>query len=313
MTQPGRGAEQRASVTVEGRTLTVSNLDKPLYPSDGTTKAEVMQYYLAVAPVLLPQLAHRPLTRIRWPNGTGASSFFEKNLPAGAPDWVRRVTLPVPGSTKSRETITYPLIDDAAGLAWLANLGSLELHVPQWRVDAAGDALPPDRMVVDLDPGPGAGLAECARVAVLVRDLLAGVDVTATVPVTSGSKGMQVYAAMPGTESAERVRDAARALAESLAIGHPDLVVSKMTKALRPGKVLLDWSQNTAAKTTICPYSLRGKAKIPLVAAPRSWAEIEAAAGSDARTGMTLRQLGPDEVVRRVADDGDPMAALESR
>lgn len=310
MTPPQTG-EERTGVTVDGRTLTVSNLHKPLYPGDGTTKAEVMQYYLAVAPVLLPQLADRPLTRIRWPNGTGANSFFEKNLPAGAPDWVRRVTLPVPGSTKSRETITYPLIENRAGLAWLANLAALELHVPQWRVDPDGVTLPPDRMVVDLDPGPGAGLTECARVALLVRELLAGVGVSVTVPVTSGSKGMQVYAAMPGTEPAERVRDAARALAESLAIGHPELVVSKMTKALRPGKVLLDWSQNTAAKTTICPYSLRGKGRVPLVAAPRSWAEVEAAAGAGGGgPDSPLRQLGPGDVLDRVAGQGDPMAGL---
>ncbi len=318
-TGPSR-RDERSTVTVDGRTLSVSNLEKPLYPDDGTTKAEVMQYYVAVASVLLPQLADRPLTRIRWPNGTGAPSFFEKSLPAGTPDWVRRVTLPVPGSTKSRETVTFPIIEDLAGLTWLANLGSLELHVPQWRVDNDGDPLPPDRMVIDLDPGPGVGLSECAKVALLVRALLDGVGVCATVPVTSGSKGMQVYAAMPGTEPAEKIRDAARALAETLAISHADLVVSRMTKSLRAGKVLLDWSQNTAAKTTICPYSLRGKGRVPLVAAPRTWAEIEAASGAGAgenggsrgaEAALPLRQLAPHEVRDVLETDGDRMAALE--
>ncbi len=307
MTPSGPAGDARSSVTLDGRTLSVSNLDKPLYPGDGTTKAEVMHYYLAVAPALLPQLADRPLTRIRWPNGTGQDSFFEKNLPSGAPDWVPRVTLPVPGSTKDRETITFPLVRDRAMLAWLANLAALELHVPQWRIDAEGTPRPPDRMVIDLDPGPGAGLAECAVVALLVNDLLAGAGVTATVPVTSGSKGMQVYAAMAGTEPADAVRDAARAVAEALAMVEPDLVVAKMTKSLRPGKVLLDWSQNTAAKTTICPYSLRGKGPVPLVAAPRSWAEVEAATTDNP---TPLQQLGPPEVIARLEADGDPMAAL---
>lgn len=303
---PGRGPDPtRSTVSMDGHTLTVSNLDKPLYPGDGTTKAEVMQYYLAVAPVLLPQLAGRPVTRVRWPHGTGDSSFFEKNLPAGAPTWLHRVTLPVPGSTKDRETITFPLVENRAALVWLANLGALELHVPQWRVDDAGQPLPPDRMVIDLDPGPGAGLGECARVAVLARALLDDAGVAATVPVTSGSKGMQVYAALPGTQDAGTVREAARALAEALAIAHPDLVVSTMTKSARRGRVLLDWSQNTAAKTTICPYSLRGKGSHPLVAAPRRWAEIEAAADGLA----SLTQLGPAEVTDRLSA-GAPMSVL---
>ncbi|WP_226346481.1 non-homologous end-joining DNA ligase [Agilicoccus flavus] len=293
-------------VSVGDRTLSVSNLDKVLYPETGTTKAEVVHYLTQVAPVLLPQLRDRVVTRVRWPHGTGGPSFFEKNVPAGAPAWVRRVTLPAPGSGRgSATTITYPFVDDVAGLVWLANLAALELHTHQWRV-LDGAPVAPDRLVVDLDPGSPAGLAECARVALLVRDTLADVAPGPCVPVTSGSKGMQLYARSPDPADPDATRTFAEALAQALASGHPDLVVARMTKNLRGGKVFLDWSQNTRAKTTICPYSLRGKHEAPYVAAPRTWDEVEAAAA-----GRTpLRQLSPAEVVDRLVD-GDPMAALD--
>lgn len=298
------------TVTVDGRTLRVSSLDKPMYPGDGTTKADVISYYLAVAPVLLPQLADRPVTRVRWPNGTGAPSFFEKNLPKGAPSWVPRVVLPVPGSTTGRETMAFPLVEDRATLVWLAQLAALELHVPQWRVDDRGRPAPPDRLVIDLDPGPGVGLDQCAHVALLVRDLLTQVGLSDSVPVTSGSKGVHVYAALPGTQDADAVRRLAHDLAHTLTLSHPDLVVSAMTKALRPGKVLLDWSQNTAAKTTICPYSLRGTADRPFVAAPRSWSELSGASAPPGDRGASLaggplRQLTASEVLERLQTGPD--------
>lgn len=301
-------ATGRAStrVSVDGRTLALSNLDKVLYPAAGTTKAEVIDYVTRISPVLLPQLTDRIVTRVRWPHGTGGTSFFEKNVPAGTPEWIRRVELDAPGSGRGGSTrIVYPFVDDVAGLVWLANLAALELHVPQWRV-VDGSPRPPDRLVVDLDPGAPAGLAECAQVALLVRETLADVAPGPCVPVTSGSKGMQVYASSPDADDPDATRTFAAALAQALAAGHPDLVVAKMTKDLRGGKVFLDWSQNTRAKTTICPYSLRGKHDSPSVAAPRRWEEIEDAAAGHAE----LRQLRPGEVLDRLADGPDPMAVL---
>ncbi len=278
------------SVSVAGRTLKVSNLDKVLYPSTGTTKGEVLTYYVTHADQILPQLEARPVTRIRWPEGVAADHFFEKNLPSGAPDWLPRVTVATPGSSRGRDTITFPLVADLAGLVYLVNLGSLELHVPQWRVDDAGRPLPPDRMVIDLDPGPGAGLEECSRVALLVRERLEAVGL-GTHPVTSGSKGMQLYADLEGTRSSDEVSTVARSLAEHLEEEHPTLVTARMTKALRPGKVFLDWSQNNGAKTTICPWSLRGRER-PQVALPRTWDEVEAAAdGGEPLTQRTLDEV----------------------
>ncbi len=290
------------SVEVDGRRLQVSNLDKVMYPATETTKGEVLHYYATLATVLLPHVKDRPVTRIRWPHGTTGPSFFEKNLPSGAPAWLRSVTVPSSGSRagdSSRDTITYPLVDDTAALTYLANLASLELHVPQWRVDADGRPLPPDRLVIDLDPGSPAGLHECALLALVVRERLAALGLTSA-PVTSGSKGMQLYARLPGDQDAEAIRDVAREIAQDLTRAQPELVVWKMTKSLRPGKVLLDWSQNTAAKTTIAPYSLRGK-DAPFVAAPRTWEEVERGAERPGR----LEHLQMDEVLRRVSRDGD--------
>ena len=162
-------ARTTQTVEVDGRRLALSNLEKVLYPATGTTKAEVVAYYTSVAPVLLPLVAQRPVTRKRWPDGVASAPFFEKNAPMGTPDWVRTVRLPVPGSTKARETIDFALIDDLAGLVWTANLAALEIHVPQWTVGPRGAVRGPDRLVVDLDPGPPAGLAECTEVAFAAR------------------------------------------------------------------------------------------------------------------------------------------------
>lgn len=291
-------------VEVEGRTLKISNLDKVLYPATSTTKGEVLAYVTAVSEVLLPHLRDRPLTRKRWPDGVEGNTFFEKNVPRGTPSWVRTVTLPVPGSTKQRETIDFPLLDDLAGVVWAANLAALELHVPQWRVGPRGGVHHPDRLVVDLDPGAPAALGECVTVALAVRDRLAA-DGLDCFPVTSGGKGLQLYAPVAGTQHADAVREYARRLAEDLERELPRLVVSRMTKVLRKGKVLLDWSQNNAVKTTICPYSPRGRER-PTVAAPRTWDELEEAAG----TPSGLRQLGFDDVVERVRELGDVVAGV---
>ncbi|MEO8556435.1 MAG: non-homologous end-joining DNA ligase [Actinomycetota bacterium] len=292
------------AVLVDGHRLQLSNLDKVMYPATETTKGEVLNYYARVAPLLLPHLAARPVTRVRWPHGTDGPSFFEKNLPPGAPSWLRSVAIPSSGSRSEgrNDVIRYPVIDNAAALTYLVNLASLELHVPQWRFDADGQPRNPDRLVIDLDPGAPAGLHECAQLALLVRDRLERVGLN-TAPVTSGSKGMQLYAALPGEQDSDTIRDVAREIAQDLTRVRPELVLWKMTKSLRPGKVLLDWSQNAAAKTTIAPYSLRGKAA-PLVAAPRAWAEIEH--GAEHRD--SLSQLDMDDVLTRMANDGDLFA-----
>jgi len=286
-------------VEVDGRTLKISNLAKVLYPESGTTKGEVLHYYAQVAPVLLPHLADRAVTRIRWPDGTAGNQFFEKNLPAGAPKWLRSVTVSSTGSRGGGDRITYPVIEDTAALTYLANLASLELHVHQWKFGADDRPVNPDRMVIDLDPGAPAGLGECCQVALLVRDKLAERGLSCA-PVTSGSKGLHLYAALPGRLDADAVRDQAQEVAQELTEERGDLVVWKMTKTLRPGKVFLDWSQNTAAKTTITPYSLRGRGR-PYVAAPRTWDEIEAGA-EDAEE---IEHLMLDEVLTRLESDGD--------
>jgi bifunctional non-homologous end joining protein LigD len=299
------GSPSEVRVEVDGRTLTISNLDKVLYPESGTTKGEVLNYYAQVAPVLLPHIADRALTRIRWPDGTAGNQFFEKNMPQGAPKWLRTVTVPSTGSRGgSGDSITFPVIEDVAGLTYLANLASLELHAHQWRVDEAGKPVNPDRMVIDLDPGSPAGLHECCQVALMVRDKLTDRGL-GSAPVTSGSKGLHLYAALPGELTADEVRDEAQGIAQELAAEHADLVVWKMTKSLRPGKVFLDWSQNTGAKTTITPYSLRGKGR-PYVAAPRTWDEVEA--GADDEEG--LDQLLLDEVLARIDEDGDTFGSV---
>jgi bifunctional non-homologous end joining protein LigD len=293
------------TVVVDGRRLQLSNLDKVLYPATETTKGEVLNYYAKMAGLLLPHLADRPVTRIRWPDGTSGPSFFEKNLPSGAPSWLHSVVLPTSGSRSQSgsDTIRYPVVRDTADLTYLVNLASLELHVPQWRFDADGRPRGPDRLVIDLDPGAPAGLRECAMLALLVRERLAKIGLKSA-PVTSGSKGMQLYAALPGEQGSDAISDIAREIAQDLTKARPELVVWKMTKSLRPGKVLLDWSQNAAAKTTIAPYSLRGK-EAPFVAAPRTWAEVER--GAD-RQG-SLRQLDLDDVLARVVKDGDAFEA----
>jgi len=296
--------KETVAVTVDGHRMQVSNLDKVMYPATETTKGEVLNYYARVAPILLPHLAERPVTRIRWPHGVAGPSFFEKNLPGGAPSWLRSVTVPSSGSRGGGDTITYPVIDSTAALTYLVNLASLELHVPQWRFDGDGQPLNPDRLVIDLDPGSPAGLHECARLALAVRERMEGLGLRCA-PVTSGSKGMQLYARLPGDQDADEIRDVARQVAQALTKEQPEQVVWKMTKALRPGKVLLDWSQNTAAKTTISPYSLRGREQ-PWVAAPRTWEEVEAGA----ERPDALRQLDFEAVLKRVERDGDIFADL---
>lgn len=292
-------------VDVEGRTLRLSNLEKVLYPRTGTTKGEVLNYYARIAPVLLPHLAHRAVTRIRWPHGVADLSFFEKNIPGGTPSWVHTVTVPTTGSRAASQedgTLTFPVVDDLATLTWLVNLAALELHVHQWTVGRNGRPRHADRLVIDLDPGEPAGLHECCQVALLVRDALAGRGLAGK-PVTSGSKGLHLYADLPRRLPSEESTALAKEVAETLQKEHPSLVTAAMTKAKRPGKVFLDWSQNSGSKTTISPYSLRGRER-PWVATPVTWDEV--AAGAEDEDG--LRQFGFEEVLDRVDDHGDLFA-----
>lgn len=292
-------ASEKIPVEIEGRQLRLSNLDKVLYPDAAFTKGEVIDYYTRIAPVLLPHLAGRPMTVKRYPDGAQGKFFFEKNAPSHTPDWVRRVELPAPGSTKNRDTISYLVVEELATLVWLANLAALEMHVPQWQVGPRGGAHEPDLLVIDLDPGAPAGLEECAHVAVLVREALAEDGVTAYAK-TSGSKGMQLMAPVSGEQPASVVSAFAKALAERLEQEHPDLVLSRMTRSMRPGKIFLDWSQNNAAKTTVAPYSLRAREQ-PTVSTPLTWDEVEAGG---------LRQVVAGDVLDRVAEHGDLLAAL---
>jgi bifunctional non-homologous end joining protein LigD len=281
----------RLDIAVDGTTVTLGNPTKVLYPSTGTTKQDVAQYYLQVAPVLIPWARDRPATRKRWVDGVGTDaepgkSFFQKNLDAGTPDWVLRCTM----HHKDHDN-SYPLVNNARTLLWLAQISALEIHVPQWTFGAGCAPQLPDRLVLDLDPGEGVGLAGCAAVALLARDCLDrhGLD---SLPVTSGSKGIHLYARLAGQPTSDEVAALAQEVALSLERDHPDLVVSRMGKELRRGKVFVDWSQNWLAKTTVVPYSLRGRSR-PTVAAPRTWDEI---------VPDTLAQLDYRQVLERVVN-----------
>lgn len=275
------------TVEIDGRRLRLTNLDKVLYPATGTTKGEVIDYYTRIAPHLLPHIEGRPVTRKRWPEGVDHPPFFAKALEQGAPAWLPR--RPIAHSSGPKE---YPIVEERAALVYLAQVASLELHVPQWRFDADGERQNPDRLVLDLDPGPGVGLAECAEVARWCRVILADLGME-PFPVTSGSKGIHLYAPLDATRTSEEISAFAKELARALEAEHPDLVVSQMSKALRPGRVFLDWSQNNGSKTTIAPYSLRGRDE-PTVAVPRTWEELDEPG---------LRHLRYDEVLDRVSDD----------
>jgi len=299
----------RTRVEVDGRELSLSNLDKVLYPEAGFTKGDVIRYYVDVAPALLPHVAGRPLTVRRLPDGVDGPSFYEKHLPRGTPEWVRRVTLaPSPRSTSAE--IEFVVIDGLATLVWLANLAALELHVPMWRVDARGRPTPPDLLVFDLDPGDPATVVECAQVAVELARLLADEHGLTALPKSSGSKGLQLYVRLPkklrGTWDNGATAAEARRLATLCARRRPELVVANMRKDQRVGRVLIDWSQNNVAKTTVAPYSLRARAQ-PTVSTPVTWDEVASCA--EGRDPAVLAFL-PDQVRQRIDGAGDLFAPL---
>ena len=261
-------------VSIDEHRVRLSNQDKVLFPEAGFTKGDMVDYYRRIAPVLLPHLAGRPVTLNRFPDGTGESGFFNKNAPANTPSWLRTVALAAPHSTKGRDTVRYLMIEGTAALAWAANLAGIELHVPPWRVGPRGGIRGVDRLIFDLDPGPPAGLAQCVQVALLLREALEADAITAY-PGVSGGKGMHLYAPIRETPP-EQAAGYAHRIASALEKQHPDLAVTQMAKAQRPGKVFIDWSQNSGPKTTVAPYSLRAKPK-PTVAVPLRWQEVEKA------------------------------------
>lgn len=289
------------TVHIDGRLLRLTNLDKVVYPDSGTTKGEILAYYATIAPALLPLLRGRPVTRKRWVEGVGTATaptepFFAKQLERGAPPWIPRQE--IHHATGAKE---YPLVDDAPTLVWLAQVAAIELHVPQWRFDSAGVPANPDRLVLDIDPGPGVGLVQCAEVARFARSLLVDMGLD-PVPVTSGSNGLHLYAALPGTQTSDDISAVVHELAQVIETEHPNRATSTMTKAAREGKVFLDWSQNNGKKTTISPYSLRGRAQ-PWVAAPRTWDELDDPA---------LTQLSFEQVLDRFASGLDPFARFHT-
>ncbi|WP_027945353.1 non-homologous end-joining DNA ligase [Amycolatopsis taiwanensis] len=294
-------AQDRVTVQVAYRQLTLSNLDKVLYPRDGFTKAAVISYYSRIAPVLLPHLQDRPVTFVRYPDGVGNGAFFEKDVSRHAPDWVRTVRLTGSGSRGRGEPVDYPLLDDLPALVWAAKLAALELHVPQWTVARDATRRNPDRLVFDLDPGAPATVVECCRAAERLREILVDDGLTPLAK-TSGSKGLQIYCGVRTRQPAD-TSAYAKALAERLAHQTPDQVVSKMRKSLRRGKVLVDWSQNNPGKTTIAPYSLRGRER-PTVSTPVTWDEVHACHRPD-----DLVFTAP-EVLERVREHGDLFAEL---
>ncbi len=284
----------KEQVEVDGRTVRFTHPDKVLYEATGTTKADVLEYYLAVAPLLITYAGQRPVTRKRWPDGTGEKSFFEKNLPGHTPDWVPRVSI-----EHTKRTVDYPVLDSPATLAWFAQQAALELHVPQWTL-SEGEPGRTRRIVIDLDPGEGVDLDTTAQVALLVRDLLRDAGLEAF-PVTSGSKGIHLYARLDKAVSATGASAVAKQIAKTLEKQHPEQVTATMKRSVRAGKVFLDWSQNSGAKTTVSPYSLRGRAE-PWVAAPRTWEEL----GDGG-----LEQLHHTEVLGRLDSQGDLLEGLE--
>ena len=280
-------------VDIEGRRLKLTNLDKVLYPETGFTKGEVIDYYARIAPAILPHLRNRCVTFKRFPNGVDGKSFFEKRCPSHRPEWVR-VGI---GPGDRRGGIDYCVLDDTPSLVWAANLAALELHTP---MSFTPDMTQPNMVVFDLDPGPPAGMTECAEVALDLRDALDSIGLQ-IFPKTSGSKGLQLYLPLNTPHTTEQARSFALAIGQVMAKHHPDRVLTDMKKDLRTGKVFIDWSQNADFKTTICAYSLRARPH-PTVSTPVTWDEVEEAANDE-----PLSFEAPD-VLARVESMGDLFA-----
>ena len=284
---------ERVHVEIDGHRLAVSDLEKVMYPMVGFTKAQVIDYYVRIAPVVLPHIRDRGITLRRWPDGVTENSFFEKRCPSHRPGWVGTCL----GPGDRRGGIEYCRLDSVAALAWTANLAALEIHSPMARCGAVDS---PTMLVFDLDPGEPATIVECAQVALEINDVLDTVGLR-SFPKTSGSKGMQLYVPLNTPHEHDHASDFALAVAQLLELKLPKLVLSNMTKKLRKGKVFIDWSQNSRHKTTIAPYSLRAKDR-PTVSTPLSWDEV-----ADGADGEPLG-FEAGEVLERVEDHGDLFA-----
>lgn len=282
-------------VEVSGRRLALSNLEKTLYPAGGFTKAHVLDYYRQAADVILPHLSGRALTLKRYPEGVDQDYFFEKRCPAHRPSWVKTAQV---RRREAGEPLTVCLVDDLATLMWVQNLASLELHVPLAR---AATPKTPDFMVFDLDPGERAGIPECARVALILRELLARVGLTGCAK-TSGRKGLHVYVPLNrGEATFDDTKSFSRAIAEAMQKDHPDLVTARMAREQRAGRVFINWSQNGASMTMVCVYSLRAEEQ-PTVSFPLAWDEVE---GATRRGAAARLRIAPAEALRRIAKKGD--------
>jgi bifunctional non-homologous end joining protein LigD len=295
----------KAELIVDGRKLGVSNLNKVLYPKVGFTKGRVIDYYIRIAPVLLPHLKDRPLTMKRYPNGVEGEFFYEKNCPAHRPKWVRTAKVWSEGNNRIMD---YCLANDLPTLVWAANLADLELHTSLARKN---NVARPTMMVFDLDPGAPADIVQCCQVGLWLRDLLGKMKLKSFAK-TSGSKGLQVYVPLNAPVTFDQTKDLSRSLAAHLEREHPKLVISKMARALRAGKVFVDWSQNDEHKTTICVYSLRAKER-PTVSTPVNWQEVETTLK---KKNAKLLTFTSDQVLRRVEKQGDlfkPVEALKQK
>lgn len=280
--------------TVDGKHLTLTHLDKPLWP-DGWTKGQALHYYARIAPLMLPHLRRRPASFLRLPEGVDGPSFYVKSPPQGTAPWVARAEVP----SRTEGTKEHVSVDDLASLIALANLGCLEVHVPQWSAPYPDRH---DRLVIDLDPGPGATILDCARVALAARALLARDGLTC-VAKSSGAKGLHLYAPLAAAP-AQRAEAYARSLARALVTALPGQVTATMAKSARTGKVFVDWSQNNTKKTTVAPYSLRARPDAPGVSTPLSWREIETAKHPNQFV------FSPEQVLERAERHGDLLADL---
>ncbi len=290
----------KAELIVEDRKIQVSNLDKVLYPKAGFTKGHVIDYYIRIAPVLLPHLQGRPLTMKRYPDGVEGEFFYEKNCPSHRPKWVKTAKV---WSESNNRMMNYCLAQDLPTLVWAANLADLELHTSLSRKN---NIERPTMMVFDLDPGAPADIVQCCQVGLWLRDLLGKMKLKAFAK-TSGSKGLQVYVPLNTAVTYDQTKDLSRALAQHLEGEHADLVTSNMSKAVRKGKVFVDWSQNDEHKTTICVYSLRAREE-PTVSAPVTWDEV---ANCLKKKKTELLRFRSDRVLIRVEKTGDLFEPLE--
>jgi bifunctional non-homologous end joining protein LigD len=292
-------AKQSSTLEVDGHTLTVSNLDKVLYPDAGFSKGDVIRYFIDVSPVLLPHLQDRPITMKRYPEGVGHFFFYEKNCPRYRPDWVS--TAPVM-SERRGGLMHYCVVNNLASLVWMGNLADLELHTSLARAPKVEQ---PTMMVFDLDPGEGTNYLQCCQVAVWLREKLANLKLK-SFPKTSGSKGIQVYVPLNTPCTFDQTKTASREIADAVARDHPDLVVTNMLKKLRIGKVLIDWSQNDEHKTTVCVYSLRATPR-PQVSTPLTWPELERRWKKRNLDGF---RFSPDDIRGRIKKHGDLFAPV---